>query len=203
MRRLLKRLVDDASAVLEIRSTVGHERIERDRSWLAAATRLQHGYRPAGHDLHLPDALPAIAAVLLDDTRPSGVQPLRKFGAERIICAIELGVCPPAKVAGRVENFLHAHLLRHIGMGTDPDPAAGNLAQHGIKFESAPTVGERIDPDKDTVRIQQLLAYVARRFLAIDRRLRINSGLLQGRKHEVPSVVDRCCVTAGFEVTAP
>ena len=102
-----------------------------------------------------------------------------------------------------MENFLHAHLLRHIGMGTDPGSTAGNLTQHDIKFEFAPTVGKRVDPDEDTVRIQQLLTYVARGFLAIHRRLRINTGLLQGGKHEVPSVVVRCRVAAGFDAPAP
>ena len=85
----LKRLIDDAAVGGEIRLAARHEIAASGIVFgHAAPARLQHANdaRRAGRlgrQLDLPDALTAIAAVLLEDTRARRSKPRRKRVAER------------------------------------------------------------------------------------------------------------------------
>src|ERR1700741_952005 len=66
----LKRLIDDGAAPAEATFATAHKAVERQLFGHTAALRMQYTYKNVSGDcltdkLHLPDPLPAIAAVLL------------------------------------------------------------------------------------------------------------------------------------------
>jgi hypothetical protein len=69
----LKRLIDDASAIGEIRIAARHELGEEQGLRLTASPCFQYGYQAAvrrrGSKFNLPDDMTAIAAVLLNAAR--------------------------------------------------------------------------------------------------------------------------------------
>jgi hypothetical protein len=94
---------------------------------------MQHAYKGVSGDcladkLHLPDALPAVAAVLLQHPW-AGLQPRREGLAKFRRTAIEMRVRAPAEMLGAVENLLDAHFENDVGMRADPRPARSNVAQ--------------------------------------------------------------------------
>ena len=110
-----KRLIDDASTETEIRFAPRHEIFERQRIWPAAAARMQNG-NTAGfgggstNEFELPNPLPGVAAVLLEDPRPMRAKSWRK-GCEKIRHApVEMRIGAPTEMFGAIQNFLDAHL---------------------------------------------------------------------------------------------
>jgi hypothetical protein len=77
----LEGLVDDAVAIQEIRSALGHECIEGNISRHAATQRFENGDDSGRfvRSLNSPYTLAAIAAVLLDDARPRRLQAVGKL----------------------------------------------------------------------------------------------------------------------------
>jgi hypothetical protein len=86
-----------------------------------------------------------------------------------------MGVRAPAKVLGAVKDFLHAHLENHVRMGTYPYAFRRHVPQQRIEDNPVLSRKERINPDKDTVAAEKLLAHLIRHIIGINRGLRFNA----------------------------
>ena len=203
----LERLIDDAAVGREIGLAAAHEIAERHVFGDTASRRLQHAHQRAlgcgwRSEFDLPDALPAVAAVLLEDTRARR-QPRRKLFAESPGGAIEMGVGAPAEALGAMKNLLHAHLEDHVGMSADPDPPGGDVAQHRVERRPVLAVGNRIDPDQHAVELQKLLPHLGHHIVGIDRRLGVNAERGQRLEDVAESVVVRRRVASRLSISAP
>ena len=126
--------------------------------------------------LHTP--CPPLPRFCLRTRGPPRLKPRRKRFAECASGAVEVGVGAPAQVLRAMKDFFHAHLQDHVGVCTDPDAPGRNVPQHCI--ERSPVfvlLGNRIDPDKYAIHIQELFSHLVGDLIRIDRGLRGNSDL--------------------------
>ena len=86
-----------------------------------------------------------------------------------------MGVRAPAEMSRVVKDFLHAHLEDHIGMGTYPYTFRRHVPQQRIEDYPVLSRKKRINPDKDAIAAEKLLAHLIRHIIGIDRRLRFNA----------------------------
>ena len=108
---------------------------ERDNEGLTAAACFQHRESIVGfRRLDLPDALAAIATVLLDDPRAGRLQPPRERFVKFPDAAIEMRIGAPAQMPRRVKHVLDAHFLRHVRMRAHPHALGRDIAQQGIEL---------------------------------------------------------------------
>ena len=190
----LKRLIDDRAIGREIGLATGHERGELHFPERAPAPRLQHAHvivraRRVRHELDLPHSLAAIAAVALEDARTGRSQPCRKLRHEFGGAAIEVRIGPPAEMPGVVQDLLDAHCEDRVGMGADPGPARGDLAQHRVEDGAGLALMDRIDPDEHPLRRQQLVAHLLGKILVENRGLGLNAARRQRREHLTKAIV--------------
>src|SRR4051812_1188157 len=117
----LERLVDDHSALLEVRLASAKERIERQLFGQVPAGGLDDtDRRGADSDrFALPDALPAIASILFEHARRAG-QPGRKRVPEARHRLVEMRVRAPAEMPGTHEHLFGPHLQDGVGVGAYP-----------------------------------------------------------------------------------
>ena len=108
--------------------------------------------------LHLPHALAAIAAILLEHARAVRLQARRKFGAEGCGAVIAMRVGAPAQMTRSVEHVLDAHLQDDVGMRAHPRALRRNLAKQRIERRARLALMDRIDPDEHAVDGEQLIA---------------------------------------------
>src|SRR5439155_6996916 len=103
----LKRLIDDAAVRREIGLAARHKAGKRHVLGKAAPTRMQDAYGTGaiGDQFDLPDTLPAIAPVLLEDTRAWRSQASREPVVEIGGRAVEVGIAAPSKMLRAVEDL--------------------------------------------------------------------------------------------------
>jgi len=104
----LKRLVHDASVRGKIGPAACHELRKRHFFGLAPALCMQHAHdtrvtSQLGNQFYLPNSLPAIASVLLEDTRAGRSEPRRELTGEVSRRAIEVGIGAPSQMLGTVQ----------------------------------------------------------------------------------------------------
>ena len=108
--------------------------------------------------LDLPDAVAAVPARLLHDTRLAGCQALRQFPLHRRECRIVARVAAPSHGPRAKEYVLGTHLRDHVGMGADEHAGGCDVGQHLVQVHPVATIDDGIDPDQDAVDAHELLA---------------------------------------------
>ncbi|MHC2589447.1 hypothetical protein ACVIG9_003503 [Bradyrhizobium ottawaense] len=173
----LKRLVDDAAAPSEIRLAARHQLVEPDVLGPAPALGMEYTNRlvRVRKRFDLPDALAAIAAILLEHARAVRAKARGKFGAERRGAVIAMRVGAPAEVTRAVEHLLDAHLQDHVGMGAHPRSLRRDVAQQGIELGARLALVDRIDPDQHAVSREQLVADCVGKAFVVDHGVRVDA----------------------------
>ena len=98
-------------------------------------------------------------------------------------------VCAPAEVPGAVKDFLHAHLEDHVGMRADPHAFRRDIPQHRIEDSPVLSCKKRINPDKDAVAADKLLAHLIHHIIGIDRGLRVDAERGHRLEHAIKSIL--------------
>jgi hypothetical protein len=158
----LKWLIDDAATGREIGFATRHE----------VPLRMQHLHAlrdlRSADQLDLPDTLATIAAVLLEHARSRRPQARRKLLSEGRCGSIEMRIGAPSEMLRAVQDLFHPHLEDGVGMGADPRPAGRDFAKQGIELMPRLARVQRVDPDKDPVRGQELITNFIREGLVIN-----------------------------------
>jgi hypothetical protein len=77
------------------------------------------------------------------------------------------------------QDFLGAHFCNHVGMRGHPDPAGRDIAQKRVEPGTVSAVLDGIDPDQDPSEVEQLVAHIAGRIVAVHHALRRDIQILE------------------------
>src|SRR4051812_18918794 len=204
----LERLLDHTAIVPEISVASAHEFIKRHILDDAAALGMKnaHPHHVVGrgrYRLDLPHALAPVATVLLQNARPFLPEERWKLQTEFRRGPIKVYIAAPAEMLRPVQHLLDAHFKNDIGMGTDPRSMRGDFPQQWIERRPCLPLVDRIDPDENTPRLQELVATLIAERLIVDGRLGLNAGRRQFLEDAMKAVVLRRCVAPHLSIATP
>ena len=203
----LKGLIDDAAAGGEIGFAAREKLIEPQSFWHAAAARMQDRNKTrcalrAPSRFHLPHALTAVAAVLLEDTRAQP-ETFRQPGPQIVCGPIEMRVRAPAEMPGAVQDFFDPHSENDVGVRADPRASRRHIPQHRVEHLPGAAFVDRIDPNQHAVAGQKLGAHLVRIIVGVNRRLSVDPERGQFLENAAIPVVVRCRGAPGLPIAAP
>jgi len=102
-----------------------------------------------------------------------------------------------------MQNFFHAHLEDHVGMGADPGAARCHVTQHRVEHGPCLPFMDRIDPDEHPIDRQKLFAHFVDYVVRVNRGLRVNAERGQLLEYAMKAIVLRCCRSPRLTIAAP